>query len=269
VLFPWDVTRALELALLKTFCVPSISALLAHTGEFEQRPRKRYDDTGLMVAELLCHGLDSAQGAAVIARMNRIHGHYAITNDDFLYVLSSFVAEPIRWIERYGWRGLTHEEREHLFRFWQAAGERMGITAIPSSLAALLALNERVEQETFRYAASNQRIAEATLGMLLADWPASLRPLLRRVLQSLLANEVAGSLGWPAAPGVLQRGVLLALRSRSRIAGGWLALRRRLGAEPSPRFYSMHPTPSYGRCFALDQLGPPPLLPQLNRPEPR
>ena len=65
VLFPWDITRALELALLKTFCVPSISALLAHTGEFEQRPRKRYDDTGLMVAELLRHGLDSAPGAAV------------------------------------------------------------------------------------------------------------------------------------------------------------------------------------------------------------
>ena len=263
VLFPWDITRALELALLKTFCVPSISALLAHTGEFEQRPRKRYDDTGLMVAELLRHGLDSAPGAAVIARMNRIHGHYAITNDDFLYVLSSFVAEPIRWLERYGWRGLTNEEREHLFRFWQAAGERMGITAIPSSLAALLALNERVEQETFRYAASNQRIAEATLGMLLADWPAPLRPLLRRVLQSLLANEVAGSLGWPAAPGALQRAVLLALRSRSRIAGGWLALRHRLGGEPSPRFYSMHPTASYGRCFALEQLGPPPLLPRL------
>jgi hypothetical protein len=58
-------------------------------------------------------------------------------------------------------------------------------------------------------------------------------------------------------------GVLLALRSRSRIAGGWLALRQRLGGEPSPRFYSMHPTASYGRCFALEQLGPPPLLPLL------
>ncbi len=50
-LFSWDLNRALELALLKTFCVPSISGLLARTGEFEQRPRKRYDDTGLMLAE--------------------------------------------------------------------------------------------------------------------------------------------------------------------------------------------------------------------------
>ena len=37
-LFPWDMNRALELALLKTFCLPSISGLLHQTGEFEQRP---------------------------------------------------------------------------------------------------------------------------------------------------------------------------------------------------------------------------------------
>ncbi|WP_254990725.1 oxygenase MpaB family protein [Cyanobium sp. N5-Cardenillas] len=148
-LFPWDLTRALELALLKTFCVPSISGLLARTGEFERRPRKRYDDTGLMVAELLRRGLDSPAGAAVIASMNRIHGHYAIGNDDFLYVLSTFVAEPIRWLARYGWRPLTPLEQEHLFRFWCGVGERMRIAALPPSLEALLALNERVEREAF------------------------------------------------------------------------------------------------------------------------
>ena len=32
--FPWDITRSLELALLKTFCLPSISGLLQRTGEF-------------------------------------------------------------------------------------------------------------------------------------------------------------------------------------------------------------------------------------------
>ncbi|MGK7873959.1 MAG: DUF2236 domain-containing protein, partial [Xenococcaceae cyanobacterium] len=32
--FPWDTTRSLELAMLKTYCVPSISQLLEETGEF-------------------------------------------------------------------------------------------------------------------------------------------------------------------------------------------------------------------------------------------
>ena len=266
VVFPWDVTRSLELALLKTFCVPSISALLDRTGEFAQRPRKRYDDTGLMVAELLRHGVDSEAGVAVIARMNRIHGHYAISNNDFLYVLSTFVAEPIRWLGRYGWRALTDLEQEHLFVFWQAVGQRMGIAAIPGSLAELMAINERVEGQVFSQAPSNARVADATLAMLLADWPASLRPALHRLLAALLDRQTAGSLGWPVAPGWLQQMVLSALRLRSRISAAGAALGQGLGRQPQARFYSQRPTPSYGASFQLEQLGPPPLLQNLNQP---
>ena len=44
-LFQWDVERALEFALLNTYAIPSISGLLARTGEFTRQARKRYDDT--------------------------------------------------------------------------------------------------------------------------------------------------------------------------------------------------------------------------------
>ena len=199
VLFPWDITRALELALLKTFCLPSISGLLHRSGEFEQRPRKRYDDTGLMVAELLRHGPDSERGRAVIQRMNRIHGAYAINTADFQYVLSTFVAEPIRWLERYGWRPLNTEEEQALFRFWRHVGAAMGIANLPTSLASLLSLNKQVERRLFRSAASNRRVAEATLAMLLNDWPTPLRPPIAAVLRGLLEPEVLGSLGWRAS----------------------------------------------------------------------
>jgi hypothetical protein len=266
-LFSWDLTRALELALLKTFCVPSISGLLARTGEFERRPRKRYDDTGLMVAELLRHGPESPAGAAVIERMNRIHGHYAISNDDFLYVLSTFVAEPIRWLARYGWRPLTPVEQEHLFRFWCGVGERMGIVALPDSLEALLALNERVERQAFAPAATNRRIAEATLAMLLADWPALLRPALQRGLLGLLDRQTCEALGWSTSPDWMQTLVLRALRTRSRAAALVASSSRRLGRPAAARFYSQQPTPSYGATFRLEQLGPPPLLADLAKQE--
>jgi dephospho-CoA kinase len=261
-LFPWDITRALELALLKTFCVPSISGLLSRTGEFEQRPRKRYDDTGLMVAELLRHGPSSEAGAAVIARMNRIHGAFAISDRDYLYVLSTFVCEPIRWLARYGWRALSAEEEEALFRFWALVGERMGIAAIPATLAELVAFNQAIEAEVFANAASNRRVADATLAMLLGDWPAPLRPGLARVLGSLLSAPEAAALGWPEPPTALQRAVLLALRLRSRLAG----LSQRLRPPRGSRFYSERPTPSYGKSFQLEQLGPPARLAELNRP---
>ncbi len=260
--FPWDLTRALELALLKTFCVPSISGLLQRTGEFEQRPRKRYDDTGLMVAEMLRHGPDSAVGAAVIGRMNRIHGSYAIRNDDFLYVLSTFVLEPIRWLERYGWRPLREGEQQALFRFWRHVGRRMNLSELPETLAELQALNVRVETEVFRPAASNRRIAEATLAMLLADWPEPLRPSLVAGLRGLLEPEVSRALHWPAAPPWRRALLRWALRTRSGAAN----LSQRLRPPRRSRFFSEHPTPSYGRSFQLEQLGPPAMLERLARP---
>jgi len=259
--FPWDLNRALELALLKTFCVPSISRVLAGSGEFEQRPRKRYDDTALMVAELLRHGPTSAAGEAVIERLNRIHAAFAIGQNDYLYVLSGFVCEPIQWLARYGWRPLTPAEEQALFRFWQLVGARMGIRAIPATLAELTAFHHQYEARSFTEAESNRRVADATRAMLLRGWPQPLRPLLAAGLAGLIDPQGAASLGWRRPPGVLQRLVLLGLRLRSRLAGRWQRLR-----PPSRRFYSERPTPTYGAQFRLEQLGPPNQLARLNRP---
>ena len=59
VVFPWDIERSLELALYRTYAIPSISALLAQTGEFTHRPRKRYDDTELLLSEVMENGFDT------------------------------------------------------------------------------------------------------------------------------------------------------------------------------------------------------------------
>ena len=94
--FPFDTTRALEFALFRTFCVPSISALLDRTAEFLHRAQKRYDDTDIIVSELMEWGYDSERGERALRRLNQLHGRFAIANKDFLYVLSTFVYEPIR-----------------------------------------------------------------------------------------------------------------------------------------------------------------------------
>ena len=261
-LFPWDTNRALELALLKTFCLPSISALLQRTGEFEQRPRKRYDDTGLMLAELVRLGPDSPGGQAVIGRLNRIHNHYTISQADFAYVLSGFVAEPIRWLQRYGWRPLSAAEQQALFRFWDHVGALMGIAERPASLEALLALNGQVERELFRAAASNRSVADATLAMLLSDCPPPLRTPVAAVVRGLLEPEVLASLGWRQTPQWLAALLRSGLRLRSRL----LNLHQRLRPARSQRFYSERPTPSYGKQFQLEQLGPPAMLERLNSP---
>src|SRR5437764_9768592 len=84
--FPFDTTRSLEFALFRTFCVPRISALLDRTGEFRDRAQKRYDDTDLIVSELMEWGYNSERGRRALRRMNQQHGRFAIANDDFRYV---------------------------------------------------------------------------------------------------------------------------------------------------------------------------------------
>src|SRR5947199_384446 len=60
--FPFDTTRALEFALFRTFCVPSITTLLHRTGEFQRDAQKRYDDTDIIVSELMEWGYTSERG---------------------------------------------------------------------------------------------------------------------------------------------------------------------------------------------------------------
>src|SRR5437016_8109604 len=120
--FPFDTTRALEFALFRTFCVPSISELLNRTGEFQNRAQKRYDDTDIIVSELMEWGYDSERGKAALRRMNQLHGRFAIANADFLYVLSTFLFEPIRWNARFGWRVFCEHERLAMFYFWREVG---------------------------------------------------------------------------------------------------------------------------------------------------
>ena len=125
--FPWDTTRALELALLRTFGIAKGTPLLVATGELTERTQKRYDDTVLILAEILENGVDHPRGRAALRRMNQQHGRYAIPNDEYLYTLSTFVLEPIRWNAHFGWRLLTPKEREASYFLWREIGRHMGI----------------------------------------------------------------------------------------------------------------------------------------------
>src|SRR5690242_9879312 len=160
--FAFDTVRALEFALYRTYCVPSISGLLDRTGEFLRRPQKRYDDTDLIVSELMEWGYDSDRGRAALRRMNQIHGRFEIANEDFLYVLSTFIYEPIRWNARYGWRPMCEQERLGYFHFWREVGRRMGIKGIPADYDEFERFNLEYERTRFRFSEANRRIGAAT-----------------------------------------------------------------------------------------------------------
>lgn len=128
--YPYLNTVALEFALFKTYAIPSISKILAATRQFTSSALKRADDTGLILAEMnqaysrkqlreILEGTsdpaedlnDEKRAQMATERLNWIHGHYPIKQEDYLYTLALFILEPGSWIDRFEWRPLSELER--------------------------------------------------------------------------------------------------------------------------------------------------------------
>lgn len=214
--FPWDTARALELALFRTYCVPSIGRLLAQTREFITRPQLRYEDTSLLLAAVLAEGF-SERGRAAIRRINQMHARFAISNDDMRYVLAMFVAVPLRWLDRYGHRPLLDAERVAAHNYYRALGQHMGIQAIPDTWQEMLALGDAYEEAHFAYTPESAAVGEATRETLVRWFPRPFAPLVRGAVHALLDAPVRASFGFPRPSPAFARGVDRALRARARV----------------------------------------------------
>lgn len=247
--FCWDSTRALEFALYRTYCVPGISRLLERTGEFLRHAQRRFDDTALLIAEVCEWGYESGRGREALERINWAHGHYRIANDEFLYVLSTLLYEPIRWIDRYGWRPTCRNERLGYYHFWRGVGTLMGIRDIPPSYEAFEAWARAYEDEAFRYHAANRRVGAATRDLFASWYPAPLAPLVRQAVYALLDDAMLEAFGFPRPlPGM--RGLVDgALRLRGRLL-------RRLPPRREPCFFTHRPNRTHPQGYAIGALGP-------------
>ena len=125
-------------ALFKTYAIPSISEILVKSGQLSSSDvvARRYTDTGVLIStwvtcpiigladtpleeKNVSEGEVDPRGAIAIARVNWLHSRWPnIKQEDYLYTLSLFILEPIRWASNYGWRALTPLEEEasnHVF----------------------------------------------------------------------------------------------------------------------------------------------------------
>lgn len=254
--FPQDTEIALALAFFRTFAVPSIAAVLDATGQFERAGQKRYDDTTLLLGEVLEHGPDSMRGRAAIRRINRIHaeraGGHAIANEDYLYVLTTFVLEPVRWNERYGWRRLTAQEKLASFHLWRRVGELMGIADLPETYEAMEELNVRFERERFRRTPASERLGRATLAIATGWLPAipGLRALVQHAVASLLDRPVREAMAFPEPHRAVAALVHALLRLRAQV------LRHLWPPRRAPFLVTRRRTPTYPAGYSMDTLGP-------------
>jgi hypothetical protein len=246
--FPFTIQRSLEFALFRTFAVPSIAQLLVETGEFSSHGQKRYDDTALLVAEFSEYGYESERGLAAIRRMNQMHRRFNISNDDYLYVLSTFILEPIRWNRHLAWRPATEKENQANYYFWREIGRRMGIKDIPPSLEAFDRFNREYERQHFKNNPYSEAVARDTVRVFTSWFPAFLRPAVRVGIYALLDDPLRETFGFPKAP----RWLTWLLFRLMRVRAG---LMRILPARRTAFSLTRHRMRSYPTGYTIDQLG--------------
>lgn len=256
--FPWDVTRALEFALFRTYAVPGIGRLLDRTGELTRRTQQRYDDTALLLGEALEGGLDAPRGRAAVRRINQLHGRFDIPDHEMRYVLATFVVCPVRWLARYGWRPLTRRESDAWTNYYRRLGALMGIRDVPETYDEFAALLDGYEREHFRPDPASRRVADRTAALFVGWYPRPLAPVARRAVVAMMDDPLREAFGYPPAPRWVRRAVEAGLRGRARVLR-WLPPRR------TPRWTADNPfIRSYPAGYDVDRLGPP--ADQLPRP---
>lgn len=256
--FPWDVVRSLEVALMRTFCSPRISGLLHRTGEFRKHGQKRYDDTALIVAEFMQNGYDSKRGSFAIEHMNKIHGLYKIENEDFLFVLSTFIFLPIDWINNYGWRKLTYNEEMALFYFFSEVGKKMHIQNIPGSLQEFKEFVQEYERKNFILHETNTWVGNATINIVKGWMPFFAKPFVMPVMKCLLDETMLKALGYSLPSDILRKLVYSAMRLRA------FSLKK-ITFKKYPSFVTTEKNRTYRKGYEIEQLGPENVLQQINK----
>jgi uncharacterized protein (DUF2236 family) len=249
--FPWDYNQSLSFALFRTYAVPSIGRLLAETGEFTERVQKRYDDTGLLLDAVVEHGFASTEGRSAIRRMNQMHGSYSISNEDFLYVLATFVVVPIRWIDELGWRKLSEAEKVAGANYYRELGRHMGMKSIPATYQEFVVYLDAYEAEHFAFDEGGRAVADSTLALFTTFPPNHLAPagLVKRFSYGLMDDPLRAAFRYPRISAFEQRVSKGAVWLRGRVV-------RFMPPRVEPKFARHLPNiRGYPGGYQLDALG--------------
>ncbi|KAK4520456.1 uncharacterized protein ATC70_007968 [Mucor velutinosus] len=221
--FPLFARSSLEFALFKPFATPSVSKLLVSTREFLDRCPRRAEDTELILSEIIdaypriqnemrnnphisekdiCQQYERRE--ASINRLNELHGKYNISNDDYLYTLVLFVAEPIRWINNWEWRTLDIREVNAIFKVWHEIGTKMHIKDIPDTLDEWYEIQKKYEFTSVTYHPANWKCADPTIKHLGRRLPGFMLPMLYKILPCLLEDGECRAFGIKTASSLMR-----------------------------------------------------------------
>ncbi|GAB3855242.1 oxygenase MpaB family protein [Dactylosporangium cerinum] len=246
--FPWDMRMAFNLAFNRSFALPRVAEGLVGTGRVLTEPRRRADDTGIIMYEILLHGFEHPRGRLALRLLNEAHRHVTADNGDSVYVLAALAVVPMRWLQRYGWRSPDEHEREAAARYYREVGLRMGIRDIPSGYAAFEAWFDTYEAAHLRHSPEAERIERVTRDLLRSRVPKPLRGVADALIATLYDPPLRRAYAVPDPPAWARTGLHAALRARALL----LRLAR---PRTTPLFADGIVTKSYPDGYDLAKLG--------------
>ncbi|OZF04824.1 oxygenase MpaB family protein [Rhodococcoides fascians] len=173
-------------AFMKQVAVPTMARILHRrgTGDILQFPVDRNDDTLLFFGRLLDHGPTSPTGLAWIERLNDIHSHFPLRNDDSLYTLSTLALDPHRITSSQGFSPFSKSELEAQWRFWRSVAELQCLTGLPASRQQMQRWAADYERREYASTPEGRDIARS---LIAAFGERVLPPRLRRHAESIIS----------------------------------------------------------------------------------
>jgi hypothetical protein len=244
-----DTRTGLSLALYRTFAVPRIAELLEHTGEIRRQPHKRTLDTGILMYELIAAGTSAPRGREVIRMLNKMHHRWPITDEDYRYVLTTFIVVPTRWIDQHGARATTDAEKEAVTVFYGEVGRLMAIKEPPTTYRDAAQLLDSYEAANVAYSPAGAALMSATQHVVADRLPPPLRRLGPTLTALMLPDKICAAVG-TRTPTRVERAVFRhAMRARALVA-------RRHRGSSAPIFTPGHAGRSvYPDGYQLEMLG--------------
>ena len=201
--FAHEARMGWQLAFLRPFCTPGMAKTLVDAGHLVHSPLKRAYDTGLIIYEIVYHGLEHPRARQMVSIMNQAHHGRNLKPQDMTYVLSAFIVAPYRYIEWAGWRPLLDVEKQAAVHFYDRLGALMNIENRPSSYEEAETLLDAYEAENVIPSPDAAILGSKLMDVFRGRLPKPLRPRAVQLFGVLLNDRrIDMALGYepPARP---------------------------------------------------------------------
>ncbi|WP_433678296.1 hypothetical protein [Nocardia sp. CA-119907] len=199
------------------------------TGKIHRRGDNRADATTDHFRLWMKHGADSPETRAAVAKVARMHEHYAqsysMSNETFVRGIALFAIIFDEVTHTVGLNVVTENQKAAQVAHWLAIGEQLGVRDMPRTWADMQRANFEYEHDPghFRATPEGQRCADSLIAQFNDRWlPRPLHPLGRAILLSLQPDHVLDAVGQkkPPAPVVwlVRGGIRVAARAGMRAA---------------------------------------------------